>query len=93
LTALPIEASSGLASLPQSLSLDDAKEVVGAAGATPDATRLGMADVPALASPSADTSSSAATDAHSRFGELIEALEERVIEELERRGGRYSGVF
>ena len=36
---------------------------------------------------------SAATDSHSRMGELLEALEERVLAELERRGGRWAGVF
>jgi hypothetical protein len=28
-----------------------------------------------------------------QLGQLAEALEERVIAELERRGGRYAGVF
>jgi hypothetical protein len=36
---------------------------------------------------------SAATDSHSRMGDLLEALEERVLAELERRGGRWAGVF
>jgi hypothetical protein len=36
---------------------------------------------------------SAATDAFSQMGELLEAIEERLLAELERRGGRYAGVF
>jgi hypothetical protein len=36
---------------------------------------------------------SAATDPHSQMGELLEVLEERLLAELERRGGRHAGVF
>jgi hypothetical protein len=39
--------------------------------------------------PPAPTAGSAAA----LIGELVEALEERVLTELERRGGRYAGVF
>jgi hypothetical protein len=35
----------------------------------------------------------AATDPASQLGDLIEALEERVLVELERRGGRFAGTF
>ena len=38
-------------------------------------------------------SASAATDSYSQIGELIEAIEERVLAEVERRGGRYAGMF
>jgi hypothetical protein len=38
-------------------------------------------------------SASAATDPFSQMGELVEALEERMLVELERRGGRFAGVF
>ncbi|CAN5915762.1 hypothetical protein BH23ACT10_BH23ACT10_38050 [soil metagenome] len=36
---------------------------------------------------------SAATDAESQITALVEVLEERLLAELERRGGRYAGVF
>jgi hypothetical protein len=36
---------------------------------------------------------SAADDAYSQMGEILEALEERLLGEIERRGGRFSGVF
>jgi len=39
------------------------------------------------------SAASAATDPHSQMGELLEVLEERLLAELERRGGRYAGVF
>lgn len=35
----------------------------------------------------------AAVDPASQLGDLLEALEERVLVELERRGGRYAGAF
>jgi len=38
-------------------------------------------------------SASAATDPFSQMGELLEALEERLLVELERRGGRFAGMF
>jgi hypothetical protein len=41
----------------------------------------------------ASAAQSAAQDAQSQLGDLIEAIEERVLGELERRGGRYAGVF
>jgi hypothetical protein len=38
-------------------------------------------------------SASAAGDSHSQLSELLEQLEERLLVEIERRGGRYAGVF
>lgn len=38
-------------------------------------------------------SGSSTTDALNHFDELLEMLEERIFAEIERRGGRYSGVF
>jgi hypothetical protein len=38
-------------------------------------------------------SPSAAGDSYSRLSELLELLEERVLTEIERRGGRFAGVF
>lgn len=39
------------------------------------------------------TATSAIGDLDGRIGILVEALEERLLAELERRGGRYAGVF
>jgi hypothetical protein len=39
------------------------------------------------------TVASSAVDGFSQMGELIEALEERLLAEIERRGGRFGGVF
>jgi hypothetical protein len=47
----------------------------------------------ALAAGGARGQSSPATGGGMQLGQLAEALEERVIAELERRGGRYAGVF
>jgi hypothetical protein len=30
---------------------------------------------------------------HGQVSELLEALEDRLLAEIERRGGRYAGVF
>ncbi len=46
-------------------------------------------DVSGVTGPSA----SAAGDPYSQLGELMEALEERLLSEIERRGGRFAGVF
>jgi hypothetical protein len=35
----------------------------------------------------------AATDSASQLGHLLEALEERILAEIERRGGRFAGAF
>ena len=43
--------------------------------------------------PGRSDSESSGADPDTRLTELMEALEERVLIELERRGGRYAGVF
>jgi hypothetical protein len=39
------------------------------------------------------SAASSAVDSFSQMGELLEALEERLLAEIERRGGRFAGVF
>jgi hypothetical protein len=73
--------------------VEDVMDIAGgSAGVVSDARVVG-AEGDTAVNRSVERSSSAATDPHSQLGELMEALEERVIADLERRGGRFAGVF
>ena len=84
-TSLPFPAGPHLA---------EATEIVGRAGDIASSAGMpasgGSGSTPTR---SVAGSASVATDPHSQMGDLLEALEERVIVELERRGGRFAGVF
>ncbi|MDP8969921.1 MAG: DUF4157 domain-containing protein [Actinomycetota bacterium] len=101
----PTPASSGLSSAlpatpPSSPTLPDGGLAATVQGSGPHsilergAGATGRVAAGAGAPTAADVYSvSAATDFDSRIDELIEALQERLLVEIERRGGRYAGVF
>jgi len=65
---------------------------VGAGSST--GTPAGPAAATAAAGPAAPGAApGGGTLSHSQVSELLEALEERLLAEIERRGGRYAGVF
>jgi len=70
--------------------------------AAPSTTEATSTAMPATAQPAraeggvgalTGSAATSAVDSYSQFGELIEVLEERILAEIERRGGRFAGVF
>ncbi|MCP3993680.1 MAG: DUF4157 domain-containing protein [bacterium] len=67
----------------------------GPAGAdpAPDSAPMSPSSSPAMAAPELAQDAGIPPDPGVQVLSLVEALEERVLAELERRGGRYAGVF
>jgi hypothetical protein len=72
-------------------------EMASLAGGRPGEAAEGVDGEPATVDPTVrgvlGESASAAGDSYSQLSELLEQVEERLLVEIERRGGRYAGVF
>jgi hypothetical protein len=56
-------------------------------------SEAGPAGTGRAAGPATPTEPGAPALGYAQVSELLEALEERLLAEIERRGGRYAGVF